>query len=234
MVVANDVTACTHPNLIPEKAVQARVEKLVGCIDWNSFFVTYSKPHWDGLLRFCLSLTKDKIAAEDLHQTALLKSLQAFSRFVSNHADRIESSDDVSDIFSNTETQYHFKNWLYKIIKNTYLDHKEASDRWKFDSSEEILENIETRESEKWKKFASVDEKSNVNWDTLKQEEQDYYHRTLDDHWKKRFEALNPRQRSIVFLAAEDYSYKEIAAILDIPIGTVMSTLSRALQKLKE
>ena len=45
---------------------------------------------------------------------------------------------------------------------------------------------------------------------------------------------LPPEQREVLVLAAvEEMKYEEIAAVLDIPVGTVMSRLSRAREKLR-
>ena len=46
---------------------------------------------------------------------------------------------------------------------------------------------------------------------------------------------LSPQYRSVVLLTdVEEFSYKEAAEILQIPIGTVMSRLSRARQQLRD
>ncbi len=196
-------------------------------INWNSHFVSHSKKHWEAMLRFCFSLCNDKIKAEDIHQTSLLKSLKAFQKFVLNYNSQIISSDDIDSLFLSNDVQNHFKNWLYRIVKNTYIDDKEVNKKWKLDSSQETLDSLQTDY------FDPLQSNSLKNFNDIKKEERDFYNLALDDKWKKRFSILNDRQRSIIFLAAEDYSYKDISAILGIPMGTVMSTLSRTLQKLK-
>ncbi|MCK1787885.1 MULTISPECIES: sigma-70 family RNA polymerase sigma factor [Pseudomonas] len=49
------------------------------------------------------------------------------------------------------------------------------------------------------------------------------------------FDQLNSEQRALLlWVSVEGLSYKEVAQILDVPIGTVMSRLSRARQALRQ
>src|SRR6185295_18045057 len=50
----------------------------------------------------------------------------------------------------------------------------------------------------------------------------------LDEHVQRALEKLPPDYRMVVILAdLEGFSYKEIAEILEVPVGTVMSRLYR-------
>lgn len=46
--------------------------------------------------------------------------------------------------------------------------------------------------------------------------------------------SLTDRQKLVTFLFARDYQYKEIADMLGIPMGTVMSTLGRGRKAIRE
>ncbi|NOZ56011.1 MAG: sigma-70 family RNA polymerase sigma factor [Calditrichaeota bacterium] len=57
----------------------------------------------------------------------------------------------------------------------------------------------------------------------------------VDDAVREALEDLSPEFRRVVLLAdVEGYTYKEIAQTLRIPIGTVMSRLSRGRKRLQE
>jgi RNA polymerase sigma factor (sigma-70 family) len=60
----------------------------------------------------------------------------------------------------------------------------------------------------------------------------------IELHYKETMEAFNrlsPEQRDVLLLVCvEDLAYAEVAAVLGIPIGTVMSRLSRGRERLRQ
>ncbi len=56
----------------------------------------------------------------------------------------------------------------------------------------------------------------------------------LSDEVQRALENLASKYRNIVLLKAQGLQYKEIAEMMDIPIGTVMSRLSKARNDLRE
>lgn len=210
--------------------------------DWNATFVHVTRCHWDTLLRFACSLAHVRHDADDLLQTSLLKGLQSFPRFVENNLPGVHTPDEALRAFQRPENATHLRHWLFKILKNSFLDHcdkqKRLSGEEAFDQALVNHESVEgswhgqaTRPFHVEAEFAGNQKISNSELASL---EQAFFQAALDDHWEAKFAGLSSRQRSVVFLAAEGYAYKEIATLLDIPIGTVMSSLSRALQKLKK
>jgi RNA polymerase sigma-70 factor (ECF subfamily) len=153
--------------------------------------------------------------------------LQAFQKFVTQYCNNISTTNDINNLFLSQDIQHHFKNWLYRIVKNTYLDNYAISKKWNYDSFDEAAINNNLHDS------SSYHLNSTNLTHNLKEQEQEFYRIALDDNWKSRLNSLNEKQRSVLYLAAENYSYKEISLILDIPIGTVMSTLSRTIKKLR-
>ncbi|MCC7431078.1 sigma-70 family RNA polymerase sigma factor [bacterium] len=118
----------------------------------------------------------------------------------------------------------NFKAWIFKILVNAGIsNYRKKSVRPQTSSYDEFEEYYLYRKLNKTQSYDSLNK-----FDVLDE--------LFGDDVKKSLETISEQFREIIILAdIEEFSYKEIAEILEIPIGTVMSRLSRArgtLQKL--
>ena len=183
-------------------------------IAWRQAFADLSAPHWDALLRFGGTLTRSREASHDLLQSALLRGLKYFRSFAEKNF-VAKSASDLGLVFADETNAKRFRSWLYAIVRNVFYDEKKLTDRFVLEENFDHLEDPADTD------VVEVDS------------EEHFFSLATDDTLKQKLGELNPKQRSLLYLVADGYSYKEAAHILDIPIGTVMSGLSRALKKLR-
>jgi RNA polymerase sigma-70 factor (ECF subfamily) len=123
--------------------------------------------------------------------------------------------------FETFEPGTNLKAWLYRILINTYISAYRKQQRSPRTVSAEDVEGFSLAQ-------AILDQGGRTP-------ETEVLDRIPDDEVKRALEALPEQFRVAVLLAdVEGFSYKEIADITDVSIGTVMSRLHRgrkALQK---
>ena len=114
------------------------------------------------------------------------------------------------------------KAWLFRIMTNTFINRNRRKQR--------LLTPIEDAINE-----ASSATHDRVKSDFYQTPESTYMSRLFPEHVKKAVEELPDNFRIPVVLAdLHDFSYKEIADIMECPVGTVMSRLFRGRKKLQE
>jgi RNA polymerase sigma-70 factor (ECF subfamily) len=124
--------------------------------------------------------------------------------------------------FDRFEPGTNLKAWLFTILRNTYINayRKTARQQQQVDFEHVSLFYADTSSSPEWQDRSSMEE-------MLRHVVQDDVKRALDE--------LPEEYRMVVLLAdLEDFSYKEIAAIVDCPVGTVMSRLFRGRRLLRK
>lgn len=156
------------------------------------------------LLGTALRMTRNRADAEDLVQETMLKAYKAYESF---------------------EAGTNLRAWLFRILTNTFINSFNAK---KIRPGEDDLGDLQDHYL-----YRHVGQMS----DKLKGQsaEDTVFDLFTDDEVKTALEELPEAYLLPILLAdIQEFSYQEIADMLDIPIGTVMSRLHRgrkALQK---
>src|SRR5437870_10992837 len=160
-------------------------------------FAEQAMPLMSSLYTAALRMTRNPADAEDLVQETYLKAYRAFGSF---------------------QEGTNLKAWLYRILTNTYINSYRAKKRRPEQSDIEDVEDLYLYRRLGGLEGATAGQSA---------EEQVLEHFT-ETEIKEALESLPEQFRIAVLLGdVEGFSYKEIAEILDIPIGTVMSRLDR-------
>ena len=111
----------------------------------------------------------------------------------------------------------NLKAWLFRILTNTFINqYRRKAARPETTELDDVEESILYRHMR------------NVSPDSASPDpEAALIDNTVSSEVKEALEALPEKFRTTVLLDVEGFSYKEIAQMLDIPIGTVMSRLHR-------
>ncbi len=167
-------------------------------------FADLAMEHMDSLYAGALRMTRNPADAEDLVQETYLKAYRGFGGF---------------------EEGTNLKAWLFRILTNTYINRYRQQKRRPDETDLADVEDFYL-----YRRLGGIDEAR-----IAKSAEDTLLELFTDDEVKDALESLPETFRMAVLLAdVEGFAYKEIAEILDIPIGTVMSRLHRgrkALQK---
>lgn len=167
-------------------------------------FADVAMEHMPSLYSAALRMTRNPADAEDLVQETYLKAYRAFGTF---------------------QEGTNLKAWLYRILTNTFINAYRAKKRRPEQADVEDVEDLYLYHRLGGLEAAAAGRSA----------EEEVLERFTDDEVKAALESLPEQFRLSVLLAdVEGFSYKEIAEILDVPIGTVMSRLHRgrrALQK---
>ena len=168
-------------------------------------FTTDAMQYAPQLFSTALRMTRNRSDAEDLVQETYIKGWRSFHTF---------------------QEGTNLRAWLFRIMTNTYINKYNAKKR---KGTEVELDDVE--ELFLYKRLGSIDQSQ-----LSSSAEDQMLELFTDDEVKNALEELPEDFRMPVLLSDVDgFSYKEIAEMLEIPIGTVMSRLHRgrkAMQKM--
>ena len=140
-----------------------------------------------------------------------------------------DAQDLVQDTYAKAFSSFHqfeegtnLKAWLYRVLTTTFINNYRKDQR---------RPQLSAGEVEDWQLADAASHTSHLG----KSAEDEVLENLPDGNVKLALESIPEEFRLVVYYAdVEGYPYKEIAAILGIPQGTVMSRLHRGRKLLRE
>jgi len=169
----------------------------------TSAFERQALPLLPSLYNVAFWLSRNESDAEDLVQETFLKALRGFVSF---------------------EPGSNFKAWIFRILRNTYLTSRSGLAMRRTVALEDELKGSEEAGPARIPE-AAIDRQT---------PETNLLRMANRDALQAAMETLAPPLLEVILLCdVEEMKYREIAAILEIPIGTVMSRIARARSALR-
>ncbi|HEV8115596.1 MAG TPA: sigma-70 family RNA polymerase sigma factor [Acidimicrobiales bacterium] len=167
-------------------------------------FADQAMEHMPSLYAAAMRMTRNRADAEDLVQETYLKAYRAFGGF---------------------QEGTNLRAWLYRILTNTFINIYRAKKRRPDESNLDDVEDLYL-----YRRLGALEAAQ-----AGRSAEDEVLDSFTETEVKSALEALPEQFRMAVLLAdVEGFQYKEIAEILDIPIGTVMSRLHRGRRSLQK
>jgi RNA polymerase sigma-70 factor (ECF subfamily) len=164
----------------------------------------------DRLYATALRMTRNRDDAEDLVSETVTRALKC--------------RDSLNDPAS-------FRGWIFRILTNTFISHCR-----KQRNCPEIsltATDSEDKGEDDFSLFDRLHQPFLLFWGS--NPEQEFLNNVLRDDIGRALDKLTEEYRIVVLLSdVEGFSYPEIAAMLEIPIGTVRSRLARARSRLQK
>lgn len=172
----------------------------------RSEFEQLALSHLEAMHRMAYTLTRNPDAANDLVQEAYVLAFRAWESF--------SERDEIAAREGESAATASMRAWLFRILHNAHYTAGRKSKR-----APVLSEAVETAAD-----HHDLPDDAPPAWNLR---DLDWEH--VDDRLKIAIDALSPEHREVLLLwGVEGMKYREIAEILNVPLGTIMSRLHRA------